>query len=94
MNNVPPALTSLTAPPDGALDVTHMVSRRRARLPAGYVAEHVTLGYATTIQRVNPITATIAIIAATLLVPRDEFVPKRSGRLTRDSRGTFGRVTG
>ena len=34
---------------DGALDVRHSRSHRRVTLPAGYVAEHVQLGYATTV---------------------------------------------
>ena len=36
---------------DGALRVTHLGTRRRLTLPAGYVAEHVALGYATTPSR-------------------------------------------
>ncbi len=35
--------------PDGGLDVRHTRSHRRVTLPAGYVAEHVQLGYATTV---------------------------------------------
>ena len=34
---------------DGGLDVRHSSSHRRVTLPAGYVAEHVQLGYATTV---------------------------------------------
>lgn len=34
--------------PDGTLEVRHARSRRRVTLPAGYVAEHVQLGYACT----------------------------------------------
>ncbi len=34
---------------DGALDVRHSRSHRRVTLPADYVAEHVQLGYATTV---------------------------------------------
>ncbi len=34
---------------DAALDVRHARSHRRVTLPAGYVAEHVQLGYATTV---------------------------------------------
>lgn len=34
---------------DGALEVRHAPSRRRVTLPAGYVAEHVQLGYACTV---------------------------------------------
>ncbi|MDQ1682100.1 MAG: hypothetical protein QOH99_641, partial [Frankiaceae bacterium] len=35
--------------PDGALEARHARSRRRVTLPAGYVAQHVQLGYACTI---------------------------------------------
>ena len=35
--------------PDGALEVRHAQSRRRVTLPAGYVAQHVQLGYACTV---------------------------------------------
>ncbi len=35
--------------PDGGLDVRHSRSHRRVTLPADYVAEHVQLGYATTV---------------------------------------------
>ena len=35
--------------PDGALGVRHSRSQRRVTLPADYVAEHVQLGYATTV---------------------------------------------
>ncbi len=40
-------ITSVRA--DGALEVWHSRSHRRATLPADYVAEHVQLGYATTV---------------------------------------------
>ena len=35
--------------PDGALEVRHARSHRRVTLPADYVAEHVQLGYASTV---------------------------------------------
>ena len=35
--------------PDGAVDVRHTHSRRRVTLPAGYVAQHVQIGYACTV---------------------------------------------
>lgn len=41
--------TATTVRPDGTLDVQHARSRRRVTLPADYVAEHVQLGYATTV---------------------------------------------
>jgi DNA primase catalytic core len=42
---------------DGALAVTHTRSARRIALPAGYVAEHVQLGYATTVHGAQGVTA-------------------------------------
>ncbi len=42
---------------DGSIDAVHRDTRRRVRLPAGYVAEHVTLGYAVTIHTAQGVTA-------------------------------------
>jgi DNA primase catalytic core len=42
---------------DGALAVSHIRSGRRITLPAGYVAEHVQLGYATTVHGAQGVTA-------------------------------------
>jgi conjugative relaxase-like TrwC/TraI family protein len=42
---------------DGALDVVHTGTGRRITLPAGYVAEHVQLGYATTVHGAQGVTA-------------------------------------
>ncbi|SEK61646.1 DNA primase, catalytic core [Blastococcus sp. DSM 46786] len=42
---------------DGALAVTHTRSGRRITLPVGYVAEHVQLGYATTVHGAQGVTA-------------------------------------
>jgi DNA primase catalytic core len=42
---------------DGALDVVHTRTNRRTTLPAGYVAEHVQLGYATTVHGAQGLTA-------------------------------------
>ncbi|MGY5884164.1 MobF family relaxase [Modestobacter lacusdianchii] len=44
---------------DGALDVVHTGTGRRITLPASYVAEHVQLGYATTVHGAQGITADI-----------------------------------
>ncbi len=44
---------------DGALDVTHTGTGRRITLPAGYVAEHVQLGYATTVHGAQGVTADV-----------------------------------
>ena len=43
--------------PDGALQVTHLATRRRVNLPAAYTAEHVALGYASTIHAAQGTTA-------------------------------------
>ncbi|WP_336622192.1 AAA family ATPase [Mycolicibacterium fortuitum] len=43
--------------PDGSLDVRHLGSDRTLTLPADYVTEHVTLGYATTIDSAQGLTA-------------------------------------
>jgi len=43
--------------PSGGLDVVHHPSRRHLTLPAGYVAAHVQLGYATTVHGAQGITA-------------------------------------
>ncbi|MBJ8342990.1 relaxase domain-containing protein [Antrihabitans sp. YC3-6] len=42
---------------DGSLDVTHLRSRRRVRLPASYVREYAELGYASTASSAQGITA-------------------------------------
>ncbi|SDO16457.1 MobF family relaxase [Geodermatophilus sp. DSM 45219] len=44
---------------DGALDVVHTGTRRRITLPADYVAEHVQLGYATTVHGAQGTTADV-----------------------------------
>ncbi|WP_242611353.1 MobF family relaxase [Blastococcus saxobsidens] len=44
---------------DGALDVVHTGTGRRLTLPAGYVAEHVQLGYATTVHGAQGVTADV-----------------------------------
>ncbi|MCV2491675.1 relaxase domain-containing protein [Geodermatophilus sp. YIM 151500] len=44
---------------DGALDVVHTGTGRRITLPAGYVAEHVQLGYATTVHGAQGTTADV-----------------------------------
>jgi DNA primase catalytic core len=44
---------------DGALDVVHTGTGRRTTLPAGYVAEHVQLGYATTVHGAQGVTADV-----------------------------------
>ncbi|MBN1097160.1 relaxase domain-containing protein [Blastococcus sp. TML/C7B] len=44
---------------DGALDVVHTSTGRRITLPAGYVAEHVQLGYATTVHGAQGVTADV-----------------------------------
>ena len=41
----------------GALDVVHLHTGRHLRLPADYVAEHVQLGYATTVHGAQGVTA-------------------------------------
>ncbi|WP_240619664.1 MobF family relaxase [Blastococcus sp. TF02-8] len=44
---------------DGTLDVIHTGTGRRITLPAGYVAEHVQLGYATTVHGAQGVTADV-----------------------------------
>ncbi|MCF6506690.1 toprim domain-containing protein [Blastococcus sp. MG754426] len=44
---------------DGSLDVVHTDTGRRISLPAGYVAEHVQLGYATTVHGAQGVTAEV-----------------------------------
>lgn len=44
---------------DGALDVVHTGTGRRITLPAGYVAAHVQLGYATTVHGAQGVTADV-----------------------------------
>ena len=58
--------------PDGSLDATRVDGRGRATLPAGYVARHVDLGYATTAHRAQGRTVDTAhayISATTLREP-------------------------
>lgn len=45
---------------DGALTVTHRATHCRIVLPPGYVAAHVTLGYATTVHAAQGVTADVA----------------------------------
>ncbi len=49
----------------GALDVQHLRTGRRLTLPADYVADHVSLGYATTVHGAQGITADVAYTVAT-----------------------------
>ena len=42
---------------DGSLRVQHVDTRRRSTLPVGYVQQHLTLGYATTVHGAQGITA-------------------------------------
>ena len=51
--------------PDGALHVTHLGHGLSARLPASYVAEHVDLGYATTVHGAQGVTADTSHTVAT-----------------------------
>jgi len=44
---------------DGALQVTHLATRRRVTLPAQYTAEHVALGYASTVHAAQGTTADV-----------------------------------
>ena len=58
--------------PDGSLDATRTDGRGRATLPAGYVARHVDLGYATTAHRAQGRTVETAhayVTATTLREP-------------------------
>ena len=50
--------------PDGALDV-NFATRRQVRLPAGYVTEHVALGYAATVHGAQGLTADVCPTVAT-----------------------------
>ncbi len=50
---------------DGALDVIHTSTKRRVTLPAGYVANHVALGYATTVHGAQGVTADTCHTVAT-----------------------------
>jgi DNA primase catalytic core len=49
----------------GALDVVHQRTGRHITLPAGYVTEHVTLGYATTVHGAQGVTADTSYAVAT-----------------------------
>jgi DNA primase catalytic core len=49
----------------GALNVIHRDTGRRITLPAGYVARHVSLGYATTVHAAQGITADTCHVVAT-----------------------------
>jgi len=49
----------------GALDAKHLRTGRRLTLPADYVADHVSLGYATTVHGAQGITADVAHTVAT-----------------------------
>jgi DNA primase catalytic core len=50
---------------DGALNVTHLRTGRHLTLPAGYVAQHVQLGYASTVHGAQGITADTCYTVAT-----------------------------
>ena len=50
---------------DGSLDISHTHARRRTTLPAGYVAEHVQLGYAATVHAAQGLTVDTAHTVAT-----------------------------
>jgi hypothetical protein len=51
--------------PDGKLDVSHVSAKRRATLPADYVRDHVSLGYATTVHGAQGITADTSHVVMT-----------------------------
>ncbi len=50
---------------DGALQVTHLATRRRLTLPADYTREHVALGYASTVHAAQGSTAEVCHTVAT-----------------------------
>jgi DNA primase catalytic core len=50
---------------NGALQVTHLATRRRLTLPADYTAEHVALGYASTVHAAQGSTAEVCHTVAT-----------------------------
>ncbi len=49
----------------GALQVTHLATRRRLTLPAGYVRAHTALGYASTVHGAQGVTADVCHTVAT-----------------------------
>ncbi len=49
----------------GALQVTHLATRRRLTLPAGYVKAHTALGYASTVHGAQGVTADVCHTVAT-----------------------------
>jgi conjugative relaxase-like TrwC/TraI family protein len=51
--------------PDGAIDVSHASAKRRTTLPADYVRDHVSLGYATTVHGAQGITADTSHVVMT-----------------------------
>ena len=50
---------------NGALDITHLETRRRLTLPSAYIAEHVALGYASTVHGAQGVTAQVCHTVAT-----------------------------
>jgi DNA primase catalytic core len=57
--------TVTTVHASGALDVVHQRTGRHVTLPASYVTEHVTLGYATTVHGAQGVTADTSYAVAT-----------------------------
>jgi DNA primase catalytic core len=51
--------------PGGAVDVMHLATRRPVTLPAAYVAEHLALGYASTVHGAQGVTAQVCHVVAT-----------------------------
>jgi len=54
-----------TVLPGGAVAVTHLATQRRLTLPAGYVAGHLALGYASTVHGAQGVTAQVCHTVAT-----------------------------
>lgn len=67
---------------DGSLMVTHMGTGTKLKLPADYVAEHVTLGYASTVDLAQGLTAKFAchIVGAASLTRQLLYVALTRGR--------------
>jgi conjugative relaxase-like TrwC/TraI family protein len=67
--------------PDGAIDVTPVDGTGRVRLPAGYVREHVELGYAATVHRAQGMTVDAAhVLTSTLMTRQTLYVAMTRGR--------------
>ncbi|MBJ8344488.1 MobF family relaxase [Antrihabitans sp. YC2-6] len=70
---------------DGSLDVTHLRSRRRVRLPASYVRAHLELGYACTANSAQGITAETSHTLEDGRSSREDlYVPLTRGRRRND----------